>query len=103
MELPRLETLWQKYKDQGLRIVAIEMLRDSERAKKFIAEHQLSYHLLEEAEAEEDKIYPKLFIGIGWSSTFLIGRDGKVAWVHIGFEEGDEIELEQKIREHLPA
>ena len=41
MELPRLEPLWQKYQEQGLRVVAIESEHDTERAVEFIAENDV--------------------------------------------------------------
>ena len=50
MELPRLEPLWQKYRDQGLQVIAIESERDTERAVEFIAENNLTYQLLEDYE-----------------------------------------------------
>ena len=34
-------------------------------------------------------------------TSFLIDRDGRVMHVHVGFEAGDEKELESQIRELL--
>ena len=48
MELPRLEPLWQKYKDQGLTVIAIESQQDREGALEFIAEHGLTYPMVED-------------------------------------------------------
>ena len=95
MELPRLEPIWKKYRDQGLSIVAVEATRDRERAQKFIEKHGLSYHLLE---ADEEKQVVKDAFGIKWfPTTYLIDRDGRIVICHVGFRAGDEAELEREI------
>ncbi|NIO29828.1 MAG: redoxin domain-containing protein [Candidatus Latescibacteria bacterium] len=95
MELPRLEPLWQKYRDKGLSIVAVEATRDRERALKFIDKHNLTYHLLE---AEEEKRVVKEKFGIKWFPTsFLIDRERRIMICHVGFRAGDEVKLEQEI------
>ena len=96
MELPRLEPLWQKYKDQGLQIVAVEAHRDREGALEFIAENNLTYHFLEEMEADDEKVVPKLMTN-GFPTSYLVSREGKVVFAHTGFEEGDEVTIEEEI------
>ena len=100
MELPRLEPLFQSYKDKGLTIVAIERSRDTERAKKFIAENKLTYRLLENGEGDAE-VVRKVFGVTTFPTSFLIDREGRVMRVHVGFEAGDEKELESQIRELL--
>ena len=100
MELPRLEPLWQKYKDQGLQIIAVEANRDREGAVKFIAENNLTYHFLEEVEDEDAKVVPKLVSG-GFPTSYLIDREGKVVFAHLGFDEGDEVKIEEEIQKLL--
>lgn len=100
MELPRLEPLWQKYRDQGLQIVAVEAFRDREGALKFISENNLTYHFLEEREAEDEKVVPKLISG-SFPTSYLIDREGRVVFAHYGFEEGNEVEIEEQIRKLL--
>ena len=46
MELPRLQTLYETYRDQGLEIVAVDSKRDTERAEKFIEQKGLGFTLL---------------------------------------------------------
>ena len=99
MELPRLEPIWQKYRDEGVSIVAIEATRDRERAVKFIEKYGLTYHLLE---AEEDKVVVKQKFGVKWYPTsYLIDREGRILVCHVGFKAGDEVALEKEIMKEL--
>ena len=100
MELPRLEPLYQSYKDKGLTIVAIERSRDTERAKKFIADNDLTYRFLENGEGDAEVVRKTFGVTI-FPTSFLIDREGRVIHVHVGFEAGDERELESQIRELL--
>jgi peroxiredoxin len=95
VELPRLEPLWQKYRDKGLSVVAIEATGDRERAVRFINQNNLTYHLLE---AEDEKSLVKEQFGIKWFPTsFLIDREGRIMMCHVGFHAGDEEKLEKEI------
>ena len=95
MELPRLQPLWEKYRDKGLSIVAVEATRDRERAVQFIDKYGLNYHLLE---VEEEKPVVKKRFGIKWFPTsYLIDRKGRIMICHVGFRAGDEVELEKAI------
>jgi peroxiredoxin len=97
VELPRLETLWQKYGDKGLSVVAVEAARDRDRASNFIRDKQLTFHLLEEDEA---KTVVRGTFGVrAFPTSFVIDRDGRIMYCHVGFEKGDEVRLEKEILE----
>ena len=96
MELPRLQPLWEKYRDKGLSVVAIEAFRDRERATTFIEENKLTYHLLENLEGEGE-VVASVFKVRGFPSTFVIDSDGKVMYFHYGFSAGDEVKVEEEI------
>ncbi len=96
MELPRLQPLYEKYKDQGFEVVAVEGKRDTERAQKFIAKNELTYTFLENGE-DDAEIVSNIFKVRGYPSSFLIDRDGNVMFFHLGFEAGDEEHLEEEI------
>ena len=100
MELPRLEPLWQKYRDRGLTIIAVESERDTERALEFIAEHERTYHFVEDVEGDETVVGDKLGIS-GFPTSYLVDRNGKIIFAHLGFEEGDEEMIEQEILQLL--
>ena len=102
MELPRLQPLYERYKDQGFEIVAVEARRDTERARAFIEEKNLGYTFLENGSDEED-VVGSVFGVYGFPTSFLVDRAGRVMYAHLGFELGDETTLEEEIESLLHA
>ena len=100
MELPRLEPLWQKYADQGFHVVAAEYQRDTEGATKFIEENNLTYTLIENGEDDAEFISSTFGVG-SFPTSFIIDREGRVIYAHVGFDEGDEEKLEEEIKSLL--
>jgi peroxiredoxin len=100
VELPRLQQLWQTYNDQGLEIVAIESNRDTERAKKFIEKKSLTMTFVENGE-DDQEVVRGLYQVSGFPTTFVIDREGRLVFYHLGFEEGDEKKMEEEIQKLL--
>jgi peroxiredoxin len=100
VELPRLQPLYEKYKDQGFEVVAVEAFRDTERAKSFIEKKGLNYTLLEDGE-DDQAVTASVFGVYAYPSSFLIDRDGRVMYYHLGFELGDEEKIEEEIQSLL--
>ena len=96
MELPLLEPIWQKYKDKGLSIIAVDVNQRGKYAKKFIDEKKLTYHFLETRVGTDDPV-KKVFKVRGIPINFLINAEGKIMYLHSGFEEGDEKKLEAEV------
>ena len=96
MELPRLQPLYEKYSDQGFEIITVETKGQTDLATKFIEKHGLTYTMLQNGEGEAD-VAKGIFNVLYHPSSFLIGRDGKVMYYHLGFEAGDEEHLEEEI------
>jgi len=100
VELPRLQALYEQYKDEGFEVVAVDTNRESELATAFIEKNGLTYTLLEDGEGD-------LAVGSGtfgvheFPSSFLIDRDGRVVYFHVGFDPGDENKLEEEIKSLL--
>lgn len=96
MELPRVEELYRKYRAQGFNVVAVEALRDTERAKKFIADKNLTFAFLENGTGDAEVVARLYGVG-GFPTSFLLDRQGKILFSHLGFEEGDEAKMEAQI------
>jgi cytochrome c biogenesis protein CcmG/thiol:disulfide interchange protein DsbE len=100
VELPRLQPLYEKYKDQGFEIIAVEGKRDTKRATAFIEQNGLTYTMLENGEGD-DEVANATYKVLAYPSSFLIDREGKVMFYHLGFEAGDEAHIEEEIRSLL--
>ena len=95
-ELPGLKAMYEKYKDRGFRMVVIDGLRMTERGKQFIKEHELPYIFLETGEGEEN-VVQKVF-GVGtYPTSFVVDKEGRVRYYHLGFNAGDEVKIEEEI------
>lgn len=102
MELPRLEPIYRKYKDQGLSIIAVDAYRDTEGSKRFAEENGLTYHMIENGEGDEEFVRSALGVD-SFPTSFLIDNEGKIRRCHLGFDEGDELKLEEEIKELLES
>jgi peroxiredoxin len=100
VELPRLQTLYEEYADRGFEVVAVDSFRDTARATKFIEEKGLTYTLLENGE-NDAAIVAEVFKVYAYPSSFLIDRDGRVQYFHLGFELGDEKKMAKEIESLL--
>lgn len=92
--------LYDKYRDQGFQVIAVDGRNDTDRATKFIAENGLTYPCLENAEGDGEFVYGTFNV-TGYPTSFLIDADGKVLYMHLGFDEGDEVKLAEEIERVL--
>ena len=100
MELPRLQPLFETYKDQGFNVVVVDGKRQTELATKFIEENSLTYTALQNGE-DDAEIVKNVFNVQGYPTSFLIDRKGRIMYSHLGFEEGDEEHLAEEIESLL--
>ncbi len=96
--LPLYNELYHKYKDQGLEVVAITVDNPIEDGLDFLEDTPLDF--LIPADPEGDAA--ELFGVIGMPTSYLIGPDGEVKLVHMGFRDGDLEIIEAAIVENLP-
>jgi thiol-disulfide isomerase/thioredoxin len=90
-EAPFLEALYREYHGQGLEIIALdfedaEQLKDPARLHAFIQKYGIQYtYLLAGLTTELQEKVPQAENLNSWPTTFFIGRDGKVRFIHAGF------------------
>ncbi len=96
MELPRLQNLWEKYRGDGVEMVAIKSHRETEPALKFIGEAGLEFPCLENGEGEAD-VVNAVFRIQGYPTAWVVDRRGRIMYRHYGWEPGEEKEIEKEI------
>jgi len=96
-EMPLLNQLYQKYQGSGFTLLGVNVDEDSRNAINVANKLRLSFPVLLDA----DKAVSKRYDLSSMPSTLLIDRDGKVRYVHRGYQAGFEALYEQQIRELL--
>lgn len=93
-EMPVLEALHQKYADDGLVIVGINIDRSAKKMRNFLKGTPVSFrvvpdHKLEVAARYEPPAMP---------SSYFIDKKGTLRHVHTGFSKNDASELESRLK-----
>ena len=81
-ETPFLQSVFERYRDSGFRIVGIsqETSDAAEHIASFVAEYGVTYTILHDTQLRGDRIYR----APGLPATFLIDREGIVRWLRYG-------------------
>jgi len=82
---PFLNQLQQDLGEKGLRVMGVNLDEKVADAEKFLAEHPAKFTIV----ADPDKQCAKDFDVIAMPSSYLIGRDGVVRYIHRGFRPGE--------------
>ena len=96
---PWMNAMQDKYRAQGLEIVAVNLDMNSDDANKFLASNPAKFTVAFDNKGQT----PKLFGVKGMPTSYMISRDGKVVHQHMGFNDSEKDKLEQKIVELLGA
>jgi len=94
---PWMNEMQQKYAEDGLIIVAVNLDNDSIDAAKFLREYPAKFRIV----YDTDKELAREFGVQAMPSSFLIGRDGEVSSSHLGFKVKQQAEYEAAIVEAL--
>lgn len=94
-EIPHLEELYTKYKDQGLMVLGANTETDYMKVKRF-AQSRISYSVLLDGSTQSQEYDVK-----GIPCTYYIDRKGIVRHRSVGFAPGDEALIEEKIKKLL--
>jgi cytochrome c biogenesis protein CcmG/thiol:disulfide interchange protein DsbE len=95
-EAPLLEATWRAYRDRGVVVVGVDFQDTEPAARAFIAEFGLTFPNGPDPESRIAIDY-----GVyGIPELFFIGRDGQIAYKHIGLIDGPTLQakLEETLR-----
>lgn len=96
-ELPALETLYERYSEEGFSVIGVSVDNPGTRTGKFLEKANLSFPILLDPEAKAADKY-----GVsGLPASFIIDRNGIVRYRHSGFNKGAQSEYEKEIKELL--
>ena len=90
---PWLNAMQQKYADDGLVVVGVNVDQEPESAAAFLADYPASFQIAYDTEGRLAKQYAVQ----GMPSSFVIGRDGKRKAEHLGFKVKRQDEYEAAI------
>jgi len=94
-QLPKMDALLEKYGDKGFKVfsIAIDSVRTMDRVKPYIDGQGYSFITLLDP---DQKVY-KTFHAPGEPYTIIIDKDGNIAYTHLGYNPGDEREMEAMV------
>jgi thiol-disulfide isomerase/thioredoxin len=93
-EMPVLEALHKKYATQGLVIIGINIDHNPKKMNNFLKGTPVTFRIVHDRKvAVASKYEPETM-----PSSYFIGRDGKIRYVHEGFRKKDAGELEERIK-----
>jgi len=95
---PWMNEMHQKYKDQGLKIIAINVDEESADADKFLADTPAEFAILRDPDGKLAKQY-KL---VGMPTSLLFDTQGKLVSRHVGFKKSKIKSYEAEFKKLLP-
>jgi peroxiredoxin len=93
-EMPILDQLYRSYKEAGFVLLGVNVEPNARDADKFLKGTPVSFPILFDPRSQVSKLYEVS----GMPSTVIIDRNGKVRYVHHGYQPGDEGEYLNQIR-----
>lgn len=96
---PWMNDMQAKYGPKGLTIIGVNVDRKREDADRFLAGTPAKFAVAYDTTGKVAQSYQPQ----GMPTSFLIGADGVVRNVHVGFREGDRDELERELAAALAA
>ncbi len=100
---PALDSLYQDMKDRGFEVVAVDVDEKREDADAFLTERPHAMTVVFDPKGTA----PTAFGVEGMPTSFLIGRDGRIRFVHVGYTQKTvdsyKSEIEQLLAEGVPT
>lgn len=91
--MPELQKLHERYAEQGVKIIGVNLREDRATAKRFIEQNGLDFDFVLDEQGRAGRIYRVT----GIPQTVFIDREGIVQSVHVGFSQGTEIQYAREL------
>lgn len=93
-ELPLLEELHKALSSQGFVVVGVNIDRTKKKMQRFLESTPLSFRIVHDPKLEVASRYEPAMM----PSSYVIGRDGKIRYIHEGFRKKDAATIESRIK-----
>lgn len=94
-ELPSMNRGWDKIKDDGIEMIAVNVGEDEDTIFAFMGEHPINFQVLLDQSGDMVKQWPVR----GLPTTFVIDKEGHIVYRAIGSREWDSDELLDVVRQ----
>lgn len=94
---PWMDKMLKTYQQDGLEIIAINMDKDRTPANKFLQRYPTQLTVAFDPKGNTASQYKIM----GLPSSYLINREGKVIYQHLGFRDKDVVAYEERIKAAL--
>ncbi len=95
---PWMNKMHEKYKDQGLKIIAVNVDENSADADEFLADTPAKFTILRDPEGELAGQYEL----VGMPTSLLFDTEGKLVSRHVGFKKSEIESYEADFKKLLP-
>ena len=96
-EMPVLEELHKKYAKEGLVLIGVNIDNNPKKMNNFLRGTPASFRIVHDRKLAVAAKYEPATM----PSSYLVGRDGKIRYVHEGFRKKDAAQLEERIKRLL--
>jgi len=93
-EMPLLDQMYQKYGPLGFTLLGVNVEQDTKDAERMLKDAPVTFPILFDAQNQVSQLYDVTAM----PSTVLVDRDGKVRYMHKGYQPGYEDEYQTQIR-----
>ncbi len=93
-EMPHLEALHQRYSSLGFTLLGVNVEENSQDAVDWLEEMPVSFPILFDPENRVSALYDV----VAMPSTVLVDRQGRIRFLHHGYQTGYENEYQTQIR-----
>ena len=93
-EMPFLNAIHNKYKPLGFTVLGVNVEEQVANAKSFISERPVDFPILLDSKNRVSKLYEV----IEMPTTVVIDRDGKIRFIHQGYQAGDEVKYRKMVK-----
>ena len=94
-EMPLIEELHQKYKRYGFTVLGVNVDVNSKAAQPLLKEFNISFPVGYDKKSKVSSLYDVSAM----PSTFMVDRQGKLRYLHLGYQAGHEKNYEAHIKQ----